>query len=90
MEKTTGGMELVLTNLLSLGLPGIGLVCLGYALIKIWQRNQELNDKNYEIGREVTAALTANTAALQNLSALLAMQARNMPRNTTNRRTPTP
>lgn len=57
--------------LLGLGLPGLIILALGFAVWKLYNRNQELHSTLYEIGRESVKANEATTAALNRLSDLL-------------------
>ena len=57
--------------LLGLGLPGVIIIALGFAVYKLYNRNQELHSTLYEIGRESVKSNEATAAALNRLSDLL-------------------
>lgn len=53
------------------GLSGIIILALGYAVYKLYSRNQELHTTLFEIGRESVRANESTAAALNRLSDLL-------------------
>ena len=57
--------------LLKLGLPGVIIIALGFAVWKLYNRNQELHSTLYEVGKESVKANEATAAALNRLSDLL-------------------
>ena len=57
--------------LLGLGLPGVIIIALGFAVWKLYIRNQELHSTLYEVGKESVKANEATAAALNRLSDLL-------------------
>lgn len=57
--------------LLGLGLPGVIIIALGFAVWKLYNRNQELHSTLYEVGKESVKANEATAAALNRLSDLL-------------------
>lgn len=66
-----GITESVTQMLLGLGLPGVIIIALGFAVWKLYNRNQELHSTLYEVGRESVKANEATAAALNRLSDLL-------------------
>lgn len=67
----SGVTESISNMLLGLGLPGVGLIVLGFAVWKLYNRNQELHSTLYDVGRESVKANEATAAALNRLSDLL-------------------
>lgn len=61
----------IVSMLLGQGLPGLMILALGFAAHKLYNRNQELHDTLYEVGRESVKANEATAAALNRLSDLL-------------------
>lgn len=57
--------------LLGLGLPGLIILALGFAVWKLYNRNQELHSTLYEIGKDSVKSNEATAAALNRLSDLL-------------------
>lgn len=57
--------------LLGLGLPGVIIIVLGFAVWKLYNRNQELHSTLYEVEKESVKANEATAAALNRLSDLL-------------------
>ena len=66
-----GITESISQMLLGLGLPGVIIIALGYAVWKLYNRNQELHETLYEVGKESVKANEATAAALNRLSDLL-------------------
>lgn len=66
-----GVTESISNILLGLGLPGVIIIVLGFAVWKLYNRNQELHSTLYEVGRESVKANEATAAALNRLSDLL-------------------
>jgi hypothetical protein len=64
-------MDKIVDYLLGQGLSGVIIICLGYVCHKLYNRNQELHNTLYEVGRESVKANQAMTAALHRLSDLL-------------------
>ena len=63
--------ESISNILLGLGLPGVIIIVLGFAVYKLYNRNQELHSTLYEVGKESVKANEATAAALNRLSDLL-------------------
>lgn len=57
--------------LLAQGIPGVVILGLGWAVFKLYNRNQELHQTLYDIGRESVKANEATTAAINRLTDLL-------------------
>ena len=66
-----GVTESISNILLGLGLPGVIIIVLGFAVWKLYNRNQELHSTLYEVGKESVKANDATAAALNRLSDLL-------------------
>ena len=66
-----GVTESISNILLGLGLPGAIIIVLGFAVYKLYSRNQELHSTLYEVGKESVKANEAAAAALNRLSDLL-------------------
>ncbi len=66
-----GVTESISNILLGLGLPGVIIIVLGFAVWKLYNRNQELHSTLYEVGKESVKANEATAAALNRLSDLL-------------------
>ena len=66
-----GVTESISNILLGLGLPGVIIIVLGFAVWKLYNRNQELHSTLYEVGKESVKANEATAAALDRLSDLL-------------------
>ena len=66
-----GVTESISNILLGLGLPGVIVIVLGFAVWKLYNRNQELYSTLYEVGKESVKANEATAAALNRLSDLL-------------------
>lgn len=66
-----GAIEQIVGLLLNLGLPGLIILGLGFAVYKLYSRNQELHETLYEIGRESVKANETTATALNRLSDLL-------------------
>jgi ATP/maltotriose-dependent transcriptional regulator MalT len=64
-------IQRVVEYLLSQGIPGVTIVALGWAVYKLYTRNQELHGTLYEVGRESVKANEATTAAINRLTDLL-------------------
>lgn len=72
-------LQKAIEYLLSQGIPGIVILGLGWAVYKLYTRNQDLHDTLYQVGRESVKANEATTAAINRLTDLL------MSRNTVRR-----
>ena len=57
--------------LIGLGLPGVIILCLAFAVYKLYNRNQELHQTLYDVGRESVKTNEATAAALNRLSDML-------------------
>ena len=66
-----GVTESISNILLGLGLPGVIIIVLGFAVWKLYNRNQELHSTLYEVGKESVKTNEATAAALDRLSDLL-------------------
>lgn len=66
-----GVTESISNILLGLGLPGVIIIVLGFAVYKLYNRNQELHSTLYEVGKESVKTNEATAAALNRLSDLL-------------------
>lgn len=66
-----GVTESISNILLGLGLPGVIIIVLGFAVWKLYNRNQELHSTLYEVGKESVKTNEATAAALNRLSDLL-------------------
>ena len=66
-----GVTESISNILLGLGLPGVIIIVLGFAVYKLYNRNQELHSTLYEVDKESVKTNEATTAALNRLSDLL-------------------
>lgn len=67
-----GVWDSVVVQLLGGGLTsGVVIIVLGFAVWKLYSRNQELHTTLYEVGRESVKANEATAAALNRLSDLL-------------------
>lgn len=66
-----GAVEQIVTLLLGQGLPGLIILGLGFTVYKLYNRNQELHETLYEVGRESVKANETTAAALNRLSDLL-------------------
>lgn len=66
-----GVTESISNILLGLGLPGVIIIVLGFAVYKLYNRNQGLHSTLYEVGKESVEANEATAAALNRLSDLL-------------------
>lgn len=66
-----GVTESISNILLGLGLPGVIIIVLGFAVYKLYNRNQELHSTLYEVGKESVKANEVTAAALNRLSDLL-------------------
>lgn len=66
-----GAVQDIVSMLLGQGLPGLIILSLGFAVWKLYNRNQELHETLYEVGRESIKANEATAAALNRLSDLL-------------------
>ena len=66
-----GVTESISNILLGLGLPGVIIIVLGFAVWKLYNRNQELHSTLYEVGKESVKANEATAAAFNRLSDLL-------------------
>lgn len=71
MEGQSGVIEPITQQLLSLGLPGVIIIALGFAVYRLYSRNQEQNDTMVEMTRETVKAQEAATASINRLSDLL-------------------
>lgn len=56
---------------LGLGLPGVIILCLAVAVYKLYNRNQELHQTLYDVGRESVKTNETTAAALNRLSDML-------------------
>ena len=56
---------------LGLGLPGVIILFLALAVYKLYNRNQELHQTLYDVGRESVKTNEATAAALNRLSDML-------------------
>jgi len=54
--------------LLPLGLPGVALVALALTIRGLWQDNKALRQQGFDFAIKSTAAMEANTAALNRIS----------------------
>ena len=66
-----GVLERIFGLLLDLGVPGVIIIVLGYAVYKLYNRNQELHDTLRELGKEQVRSNEAMTNALTLLSTRL-------------------
>lgn len=64
-------MEQIGQFLLAQGMSGVIIIVLGYAVKKLYDRNQELHQTLFEIGRESVKANEATAAALNRQTDLL-------------------
>ena len=64
-------IQRVVEYLLAEGIPGVIILGLGWAVYKLYNRNQELHSTLYEVGRESVKANEATTAAINRLTDLL-------------------
>lgn len=71
MEGSASAIEQIVQMLLGQGLPGLIILALGFAVYKLYSRNQELHTTLYEVGKESVKANEATAAALNRLSDLL-------------------
>lgn len=71
MQGAPGAVDQIITLLLSQGLPGLIILVLGFAVWKLYTRNQELHSTLYDVGRESVKANETTAAALNRLSDLL-------------------
>jgi hypothetical protein len=71
MEGQTGIIEPVIQLLVGLGLPGVIIIALGYAVNRLYNRNQQLLDAMMEMTGETVKAQEAATASINRLSDLL-------------------
>ncbi|MET3649075.1 hypothetical protein [Phyllobacterium ifriqiyense] len=67
----TGPVDAVVNLLIGLGLPGVIIITLGFAVHRLYNRNQELLDTMVETGRETVKAQKTATASINRLSDLL-------------------
>lgn len=65
--STAKGLDI----LFGLGLPGLIILALGYAVAKLYNQNQELHKALFEIGRDAIKSNETTVAALNRLSDLL-------------------
>jgi len=63
-----GIFEQIVTILLAQGLNGVIIVTLGFAVYKLYNRNQELHETLRELGQETVKSNEAMTAALNRLT----------------------
>lgn len=66
-----GAVTQITELLIGLGLPGVGLLFLGFGVVKLYNRNQELHQTLYDVGRESVKTNEATAAALNRLSDML-------------------
>ncbi|SDP92601.1 hypothetical protein SAMN05428967_4485 [Phyllobacterium sp. YR620] len=71
MNGAPGAVDAVVNLLIGLGLPGVIIIALGFAVYRLYNRNQELLDTMVETGRETVKAQEAATASINRLSDLL-------------------
>lgn len=62
-----GVLEQIFAILLAKGIDGVIIVCLGYAVWKLYNRVQELTDTLIELGKESVRSNEAMTNALNTL-----------------------
>lgn len=69
---TVGGtLDRMIEVVIGLGLPGVIILALAFAVLKLYNRNQELHSTLYTIGREAVRSNEAMTAAINQLTASL-------------------
>lgn len=66
-----GATNQITEIVLGLGLPGVIILVLAFAVWKLYNRNQELHDTLYEVGKDSVKSNEATAAALNRLSDLL-------------------
>lgn len=71
MEGSPGVWDQIVTTLLGQGVSGVANIVLGYAVWRLYNRNQELHETLYENGKESVKAHEASASALNRLSDLL-------------------
>lgn len=71
MSEPSGVVEPILTQLLSLGLPGLVIIALGFMSYRFYNRSQELTDTLIAMTRETVKAQEAATDAINRLAELL-------------------
>jgi hypothetical protein len=71
MGDATGVVEIIVKMLVGQGLSGLIILTLGFAVWKLYDRNQALHTTLYEVGREGVKANEATAAALNRLADLL-------------------
>lgn len=71
MEGSPGALDQIIQLLLGQGLPGLIILVQGFAIWKLYVRNQELHDSLYSNGKESVKALEASSSAINRLSDLL-------------------
>lgn len=64
-------INLIVTHFLGQGVHGIVTLCLGYTVYRLYNRNQELHETLYDVGRESSKSAEATTASLNRLTDLL-------------------
>ena len=62
-----GVLEQIFAILLAKGIDGVIIVSLGYAVFRLYNRNQELTDTLIELGKESVRSNEAMTNALNTL-----------------------
>ena len=63
-KASTGVMD----QLLSLGLPGVIIIVLGFVVWKLFSKNNDIQEKRIDEAKQTTAALVSNSSALEKLS----------------------
>lgn len=58
----------IVAVLLSLGLPGVIIIALCFACYRLYNRNQELHDTMFEMGRDVAKSQEATASAIRELT----------------------
>ena len=71
MSEPTGFVEPMFQQLLSLGLPGLVIIALGFMSYRFYNRSQQLTDTLIAMTRETVKAQEAATDAINRLTDLL-------------------
>lgn len=71
MDGPTGFVEPMITQLLSLGLPGLVIIALGFTCYRFYTRIQELTETLITMTRETVKTQEAATDAINRLTDLL-------------------
>jgi len=64
-------MDKAFAILLEHGLPGVAIVVLLYAIIRLWNKYDEIQEKRIAESREITKAIEQNTNTLDTLTEVL-------------------